>query len=437
MKVSNYNFFFPYEADESKVIAYNSYSNALALMDKAKYESFQQFVQAGVPLDDGLVTQLKQGSFVVDDDVNELDRLRLRMLKSRYNTDFLSLTIAPTADCMLRCPYCYEKDVINPQYMTPEVEECIIKLVGKHMKTISHLYVTWYGGEPLMNMDTVERLSRKLISLCDENNVRYGANMISNGYLLNREVVQLLVDLKIGTVQVTLDGDEEVHNKRRPHADGSNTFSVIIQNLVDCKDIMPAVSLRINLDKNNITSGSEVTRLLEEKRLIDKVKPYIARIYHANDVYEKTSCFDTCGFSNEEFNYLSEFEDGGYMRHYPKATKNYCGADSLNSYVIGADGSVYKCWHDIGNLARATGSLLSDMDIQERVYLDYMLFDPTVKGNCSQCKLLPVCMGGCPYYRADGTGDVCVSHKYVLNGFLKVISKKLKLKKDLEAEQVS
>jgi len=33
MKASKYNFFFPYESDPSKIIAYNSLTNSLALME--------------------------------------------------------------------------------------------------------------------------------------------------------------------------------------------------------------------------------------------------------------------------------------------------------------------------------------------------------------------------------------------------------------------
>ena len=52
MKASNYSFFFTYEADADKMIAYNSFSSTLALMDKKQYEIFNNFVQNDIAIDD-------------------------------------------------------------------------------------------------------------------------------------------------------------------------------------------------------------------------------------------------------------------------------------------------------------------------------------------------------------------------------------------------
>jgi len=432
VKTSKYNFFLPYEADENKLIAYNSFSNALALMDKSKHGKLHQFTENGTAIDDEeLIGQLKQGRFLIDED-NELEHLRLRMLKSRYNTGFLGLTIAPTADCQFRCPYCYEKDAIKPDYMTEEVEEAIIKFAEGHMKTIGALSISWYGGEPLMNLESIKRLSDKFITMCEENDVNYNASMVTNGYLLTRETVQLLNELKIMSLQVTLDGCEEVHNKRRPHVDGSGTFSTIINNLTESKDILPRVSLRINVDKENVDAINQVREILEERGLLEKVKPYLGQVTVEEDSPEKSSCFDTCGFSKETFNYFRQNStDETYMNHYPRTVRNVCGADCANAHVITADGRLYKCWKDVGNHSRCVGSLVEKVKADESVYLNYMLYDPTVDSNCSECKLLPVCMGGCPVKRLE-TEEKCSIYKYALDDFLGVIAKRLKLQKDLK-----
>jgi len=433
MKASNYNFFFPYEPDDSKLIAYNSFSNALALVDKSKHEMLQQFIGAGVPIDDEeFAKQLYVGKFVTDSDCNELDLIRFRMLQSRYNNNALSLTIAPTADCNFRCAYCYEKDVIRPDYMSADVKDAIIKLVEQHAKTISNLSVTWFGGEPLMNLDMVKKISDRLINLCEKENIVYRSNMVTNGYLLTRETVQLLNELKISSLQITLDGCENVHDMRRPLSDGSPTFETIIHNLETCIDILPHVSLRVNIDKHNVASGREVWNILKDKGLLDKVKPYLGKVVSITDEKSKSNCLDTCAFSQEDFNFYSEFySDNMYMGRYPRGLRNYCGADSISAYTIAADGRVYKCWHDLGDHSNCVGSILEcpDVDANEALRLKYILFDPTTDKTCSQCKLLPVCMGGCPYDRihsVDASSNVCSIYKFTLNNFLSTISQRLK-----------
>ena len=432
MKPSNYNFFFPYEPDENKLIAYNSFSNATALIDKDKYELFMDYCNHGTAIgDEEFVSQLKAGCFVVEDNVNELEFLKLRMLSSRFATNSLGLTIAPTADCNFRCPYCYEKDVLAQVYMSEEVQDRIVKLLEAQVKTISSFSVTWYGGEPLMAIDVVERLSRKFIEICEAHDVTYGAGMITNGYLLTPDIARLLKELKVNFLQITLDGDKEVHDVRRPLVDGSGSFDTIISNMVAAKEDMPFVSIRINVDRHNIQSAKHVATILRDKGLSDKVKAHLGKITADNGSYNKSSCFDVCDFSREEAQYYSDnFDDEMYLQRYPSLVSNVCAADKFNAHIIAADGRLYKCWSDIGRDDRCVGSLLEQKVGEVDPLLRYMLHDPTADEQCKSCNLLPVCMGGCPYKRLNGETDKCSIYKYQLESFLGPISKALKIKKD-------
>lgn len=430
MKPSAYNFFFPYEHDKNKLIAYNSFSNALVLMDKDKHEIFRDFCNDGTPIsDEEFIGQLEKGRFLIEDDCNELDLLRFRMLKSRYNNNYLSLTIAPTADCNFRCPYCYEKDVISPDYMTKEVEDAVIKLVESQVKTISSLFVNWYGGEPLMNVSTIERLSERFIELCKENGIDYRANIVTNGYLLTEEICKLFNRLKIISMQITLDGSKEIHDVRRPLVAGGGTFDTIVGNLLDYKDILPSyVNLRINIDRENADSGRDVVEFLKDNGLLGKVRPYLGQLF-SNDVYEQKKCFDTCDFSEEEFDFYSEAivkNNYNYMNRYPRPVSNFCVADTLNDHVVGADGNMYKCWKDIGDNEKCIGSLIEDKKYNDNLFLNYMLYDATSSEKCSECNLLPICMGGCPYVRLEEkNSEGCPRYKFILDSYLRVIAKKI------------
>lgn len=47
--------------------------------------------------------------------------------------------------------------------------------------------------------------------------------MITNGYLLSRDVLTIL-KIKVDFIQITIDGGPKVHDLKRPLADGSKTF---------------------------------------------------------------------------------------------------------------------------------------------------------------------------------------------------------------------
>ena len=432
MKPSRYNFFFPYESDDSKLIAYNSFSNAMALVDKDKHQIFVDFCDNGKPInDDEFVLQLKKGRFLVEDKCNELDLIRLKMLKSRFNTRTLNLTIAPTADCNFRCPYCFEKDVLKPEYMTPEIEDALVSLVESHAKTVASLSVAWYGGEPLMHFEPIKRLSKKFMELCAANGVYYEARMITNGYLLTKEICELLNELKIATIQITLDGSQEIHDTRRPYVDGSGTFETIIGNIITCKDVLPKTNLRINVDKDNIESSKEVIKATQDAGLEGKVRPYLGMIM-SSDKESSTGCFEPCGFAEKDFEFHRKVNAniGAPMRQYPKHLSNYCAADSVNSLVVAADGKLYKCWIDIGDSSKSFANLTDKTVMDESTYLQYMLFDPTTEDGCRDCKVLPICMGGCPHVR-NLEKNTCSRYKFVLDGYLGIVAEKLKIDKDL------
>ena len=136
--------------------------------------------------------------------------------------------------------------------MDEKVEKEIVDLLLKNSKTINNFSVTWYGGEPLLAMDVIERLSKEFIEICDKNEIYYSASIITNGYLLTPAIAKKLIDLKIEFMQITIDGSKETHDKRRILANGKGTFDKIISNLKECSLNMPNTALRINTDKKNL-----------------------------------------------------------------------------------------------------------------------------------------------------------------------------------------
>ena len=427
MKPSFYNFFFPYE-DNNRFIAYNSRSSALALIDKDKYKIFMDFCDSGQEIEDNkLIDDLKKGLFLIDDDVDELDILRFNMLCSRFSTSNLGVTIAPTSDCNFRCIYCYEKDVLKPTYMSETTQEKIIELLKSKAKTITKFSVSWYGGEPLLAFDIIEKLSREFISICNENNIQYSAGIITNGYLLSREKIAKLNDLKVNFYQVTIDGLPETHNIRRPLIGGKHTFDTIMNNLKESMDILPRVALRINIDRTNLSAGEHIIKILTENNMDEKIFPYLGKTSNDNNCYDTPECLNTCEFSRKDLSYSLMMKNKIDIKNkYPSPRSNFCGADNMSAFVIGADGELYRCWSDIGLRDRSFGNINNNFGIINRALLQYMLFDPTVTEPCVNCNILPICMGGCPFRRLSNNNDNCTIYKYVLSNYIHYITSSIK-----------
>lgn len=423
---SKYNFF--YNINSSEILAYNGRTNALALLEEEKYQKFTS-------LKDGDITpetlenyaQWEKGGFIVRSHEWELKVMRYGTMNNRFNTNQLNLTIAPTTNCNLACVYCYEKDSMNTQVMSEDVREKLVEMVNEYSSTIKKLTITWYGGEPLMALSVVEELSREFIRICDEKGIEYSASIVTNGYLLTREKTELLKELKITHMQVTIDGKKEIHDQRRPHIGGKGSFDRIIQNVQDVKGILP-INIRINIDKENSLYNDELLQELKEYGFQKDVYLYLGYVEPSNGCYDTNTCLSAREFSEEFFRFGDRLRQEGFMydpmNHYPHLKLNYCGADAIYHYVVAASGRMYKCWSDIGIKELEAGNLLSEnrdsrFNFTTNEYLDYMLYDATEDKQCQSCSYLPICMGGCPKRRIENRPVRCDQHRYTLERFLK------------------
>lgn len=420
MKTSKYNFFI--KNDDDTYLAYNSRSNALAVIENDNYKKYVDFETNGKEIEDlELVNKLKEGYFLIDDDIDELKILRFKMYKDRMSERFLGLTIAPTSDCNFRCVYCYEKGAIKSKSMSMETENAIFRFVESLKSKISSLSISWYGGEPLMRFDVIERLSEKFIRLCYENNISYQASMVTNGYLLTEEISKKLKDYKINYLQITVDGPKEIHDRRRMLANGEGTFDKIMDNLVSYKEFLPNISLRINIDKSNFNTVTKLYDLLNEKQLLDFVSPYLGHVRAENGCYNNNKCISLKDYSELTFNFQTLIKRE-LRAFYPISRSKLCGADSLYSFVIDSDGTLYKCWNDIGIKSKEVGNILNSVSIN-MVNVEYLTLDATLDKKCSRCKYLPICMGGCPVSFAKE--ENCTYFKYNIDKYLKYVAENI------------
>lgn len=434
MKASKYNFFYEFPKDMAKLIAYNARTNALALIEKENYVKYQDFVDKSIAIDDEkLIEDLKKGQFLIDDEVSELDLLKYKMLSSKFDTRNLSLTIAPTMNCNFDCIYCYEKNERQNATMPKNVQDKIVEFVKQQTKHVESINIGWYGGEPLLTFDIVKDISERVMNICKERDVMYSSFIVTNAYKLNKEIAKELKKLNMEFVQITLDGPEDIHNKRRPLKGGQGTFRKILENMSELVDILPDISLRINVDKENVERVDEILEELDKFGLKNKIYAYLGYVEPINDCYSIGKCLTTTEYSYIDSKFDDKLQRFGFiednLHKYPVLKSNFCSADKTNSLVIAPNGDIYKCWSDIGKNEYKVGNILNiefpyDKGNIEKL-MGYMLYDATIDRKCKECEILPLCMGGCPRNRLDNKDDRCSIYKYVLKEHIERISQSL------------
>lgn len=227
------------------------------------------------------------------------------------------------------------------------------------------------------------------------------------------------------SIQVTLDGTKEQHDQRRPLVNGESTYDTIISNIEKSKDNLPCIiSLRINIDKENADKVDSIINILRKNNLEKHVLPYIAMVESYSNSYNDEKCLHAEAFSQMELNYKTKYDNKAnkyLLNMYPREKRNYCGADSDNSYVVNFDGKLYKCWADIGYNELSIGDL-DNINENSEIYREYMLYDPTYDMDCYDCKYLPICMGGCPNRRLRRSTNRCTNLKYQMKEYINTIA---------------
>ncbi|MCD6170389.1 MAG: radical SAM protein [Candidatus Latescibacteria bacterium] len=134
---------------------------------------------------------LLKGRFLIEMETDELAILKMRNRVGKFNTDSFGLIIMPTLQCNFRCIYCHES--FPNISMKPEIEEGILRWVREKTRFIQNFHVDWFGGEPLLPFDVINRLGSQFKRIAEERGCEYSVSMSTNGYLLTEDKIKQLV----------------------------------------------------------------------------------------------------------------------------------------------------------------------------------------------------------------------------------------------------
>ena len=428
MKWSRYNLLFT--SERFGHFLYNALSNTLAEISEETRGALLrvQHDPAGFDFtqDPALYAKLRLAKVLVDDQEEErlLSVIRTKWLARNYDATGLGLTIAPTLACNFDCTYCYQQQH-RAEHMDARTEDRVIRFIQRFGK-IQRLHVSWYGGEPLLRFDTMCRLTERIKAL----GTPFSASMITNAYLLEPDVIGRLEQLEMKSIQVTIDGPEEIHDRRRVHASGAPTYARILGNLERLMEAWRGLlQIRINVDQSNLASYADTYRRLGEQFAGKKVQVYPGIVGDSRpdnpDLHCELDRQQTAAFS------IDAYREHGILPRDPYPRLIYgCAATNRNAFIVGPLGEVYKCWRDLGNRDMVVGSIFDEREWDVLRIADYMTgtssFD---QPECRECFFLPVCSGGCANHRLrrqlfGEDCDHCVTFKDRLPEYLEICYEK-------------
>lgn len=340
---------------------------------------------------------LLSSRIIVERQEDDLNVYLADVMKNKYNSSEMALTILPTRGCNFGCIYCYERE--RPMVtMDESTEEAILRFVrsNKHLKKLN---VTWYGGEPLINFDSIYRLSKAFMAL----DIEYSAKMVTNGYLLSKDKADKMAEIAINDIQITFDGPEEIHNQRRPLLNGRPTYRTIMDNLKYLLSVNDSVhvDIRSNIDRRNMKQYADFYDSFKSEIDSDRVNLYPGFV---SDLLSSECVSPEHNIS--EGSYKAQFALDLFDKYgieiksfLPKFRRHSCVATKYFAFVIGPEGEIYKCWRMVGNPKQVVGNVRDGItDIYG--FSNYITgVDYTRDARCLNCEFIALCGGGCPLVR--------------------------------------
>lgn len=399
--MSNYRpSFYNIEAmvDNDRVLFFNSVSGAIAWINN----DIANIIKTEKNISDEnleLANELHLKGFLVCEEEDEWSKLLYERQAFIFNPNptVLGFVIAPTLQCNLSCPYCFEKDGRSLSTMTEDIVEQSAKYIISQisrMPTVRELYIAWFGGEPCLQVDKIRKIYSLLLPIIEERNLKYESRIVTNGSLLTKDV-SVFLNNKCGVcdAQITIDGLHDNYSKRKscsPHV-----LDNVVHNIELAADILN-INLRINVDQENADEMSTLLKwLLDEHNLNGKINIYFAQIQRWNDCDNRSYL--------DDFSYL-EFINGIHKKiincnwqktfnpKRPVRQVGPCGSMRSNNCTIGPDGKLHRCEHCLNHPEWAIGDVYTGRYYNE-ADMKYLLEMPMEK--CRTCKAFPICAGGC------------------------------------------
>jgi|GEM_PF-2529111 len=173
--------------------------------------------------------------------------------------------------CNFDCPGCHvfklSPNRIPATNMPYEVAEKAIlffsELMKKYYPGEKWIYLSIYGGEPLLNRPVLYKLLERFGKNNDGINLNWVLN--TNGSLLNEEDLEHFLPNEVD-IHMSVDGWEKKHNETRRDKLGRGTFKRVMKavDLINQKNY-PYLQFDSVANPNDLTRINEVTELAAEK----------------------------------------------------------------------------------------------------------------------------------------------------------------------------
>jgi uncharacterized protein len=329
-----------------------------------------------------------------------------------------SLLVKPaSADCNLRCAYCFYLDrcALYPGQKQHRMSDAVLeRMIAGFMATDQAQYsFGWQGGEPtLMGLDFFKRVT-ELQQRSGRTGTRVANGLQTNTTLIDHDWAQHLRRYNV-LVGVSIDGPPDVHNRYRRYADGRGSHAAVMRGLAALQQNRVEYNVLTLVSQANVRRPAEIYHYLRDElgvlfhQYIECVEfdpegalmPFAVNGSEWGDFLcaifdEWQACDDTRRVSVRLFDSILTMLVEGHA--------NVCamGTDCRQYLVVEHNGDVYPCDFfvepglKLGNIMESDWETLLDSPL----YAEFGARKRQWHEQCQACKYLHLCAGCCPKNR--------------------------------------
>ncbi|OAQ20610.1 radical SAM/SPASM domain-containing protein [Thermosulfurimonas dismutans] len=360
----------------SKVLLFNTVNQVLVELDK---EEAKCLFERGCSSEDQFERLFKDLEKVGIFDEPQLE-------SEPFNTS--RIVIVPTLRCNKSCSYCYHGGTINLEMKIADIPTLLhyIKNFIKEKKP-QKVSVIWHGGEPLLVVNFISRLSNELHRIAFLNDLGYEETLLTNGVLLSEDMaIFIMKNTYIRDIQISIDKETSESSLQK--------IKLSVKKLLEegC-----AITIKYNVQEQNWDR-------------IKQIAQYFSSISNGNlffilgylEPHGDLGTWSPMSYSEfiDRYWSLADFFRSlriGWEPSLPTRLFSACVADDPNSITIGPDLFTYRCnvnipsskWRIFGIHDQENGKVNK---MAETIFLDY---DPFNDPLCKDCPVVYLCMGGC------------------------------------------
>jgi len=311
-------------------------------------------------------------------------------------------------DCNIRCQYCFasQGDFKGERtMMTADTGKKAIDFLLENSGSRKNLEVDFFGGEPLMNMDSIKEIVSYGREKEKELNKNIRFTLTTNGVLLNDENMKYINE-EMHNIVLSIDGRPETNDKMRYTINGDGTYEIILPKIKKMAELRKDKHyyVRGTFTRHNKDFAEDVLHLADLGFENVSVEPVVAEPHHDYAIKE-----EDLPFIFEQYDYLADqllkrrntdkkfnfFHFNIDLNQGPCVIKRLLGCGAGAEYLaVTPEGELYPCHQFVGNEDFRVGNVLEDT-LDTSLYSHFSDAHVYNKEKCNECWAKFYCSGGC------------------------------------------